>query len=122
VIFDPAGNLYGMTWGGGNSACSGLGCGTAFRLTPNPDGSWTEKALHIFCSLTKCSDGETPHAGLIFDQAGNLYGTTEYGGAYGGGNVFELTPNADGSWTEKVLRSFCRYGADAAGEAFPLLA
>jgi uncharacterized repeat protein (TIGR03803 family) len=42
-------------------------------------------------------------SGLIFDQSGNLYGTTSEGGAHGFGTVFELTPNSDGSWTESVL-------------------
>ncbi len=44
--------------------------------------------------------------GLTLDAAGNLYGTTYYGGAHGEGTVFELTPNGDGSWTESVLHSF----------------
>ena len=46
-----------------------------------------------------------PASGLIFDAAGNLYGTTTIGPS-GGGMVFELTPNGDGSWTESVLHSF----------------
>ena len=47
-------------------------CGTVFKLTPNSDGSWTESVLHSFNG----SDGRESHAGLIFDAAGNLYGTT----------------------------------------------
>ena len=57
-------------------------------------------------------DGEDPHAGLIFDLAGNLYGTTELDGSYGWGTVFKLTPNQDGSWTEKVIHSFNLDGKD----------
>jgi uncharacterized repeat protein (TIGR03803 family) len=72
-------------------------------LTPNTDGSWTKSVLYTFCSRTNCGDGENPVASLIFDQAGNLYGTTSSGGAHGGGTVFKLTPNADGSWRESVL-------------------
>ncbi len=48
----------------------------------------------------------TPYAGLIFDTAGNLYGTTIRGGTYGKGAVFELTPQVGGGWTEQVLCSF----------------
>ncbi len=97
LILDAAGNLYGTTFGGG-----AFGYGAAFKLTPNADGSWTESVLHSFTS----SDGSYPYAGLIFDAAGNLYGTTEFGGGGGYGTVFKLTPNADGSWTESVLHWF----------------
>jgi uncharacterized repeat protein (TIGR03803 family) len=54
--------------------------------------------LHTFNQ----KDGAEPNAGLIFDKAGNLYGTTYQGGAYGAGTVFELTPKAGGGWTEKA--------------------
>jgi uncharacterized repeat protein (TIGR03803 family) len=102
LIFDAAGNLYGTTLEGGDLQCLSLGCGTVFKLTPNADGSWTESVLHTFHG----GDGELPRAGLIFDVAGSLYGTTQDGGAHKGGTVFKLTPNADGSWTETVLHSF----------------
>src|ERR1017187_7085825 len=49
--------------------------------------------------------GASPEAGLVVNPAGNLYGTTNNGGAYTYGTVFELTPTA-GGWTEKVLYSF----------------
>lgn len=65
-----------------------------------------EIVLYSFCSQEKCSDGDQPISGLIFDTAGNLYGTTPYGG-HGGGVVFQLTPGADGTWSEKALYSFC---------------
>jgi uncharacterized repeat protein (TIGR03803 family) len=97
VIFDPAGNLYGTTtWGGTD------GCGSVYELTPNSDGSWTKSVLHNFT----CSDGHYPAANLIFDQAGNLYGTTIWGDPYNGGTVFELTKNSDGSWTHNALYNF----------------
>ena len=102
LIFDQAGNLYGTTLYGGAFAA-----GTVFKLAPNADGSWRESVLHSFCSRTNCGDGEFPEASLIFDQAGNLYGTTFEGGAHDGGTVFKLAPNADGSWRESVLHSFC---------------
>ena len=117
VIFDQAGNLYGTTWHGGNQGIYCLdpsGCGVVFKLAPNSDGSWTESVLYNFCSLTNCSDGSRPFAGLVFDQGGNLYGTTVNGGAYDDGMVFELSPKADGVWTETVLYTFSG-SADGAG-------
>ena len=96
MIFDAAGNLYGTTAGGGP------GNGTVFKLTPNPDGSWSENVIHSFTG----NDGESPVSGLVFDDSGNLYGTTPSGGAYGYGTAFQLTPNPDGSWNETVLHSF----------------
>jgi uncharacterized repeat protein (TIGR03803 family) len=104
LIFDAAGNLYGTTSAGGAlRLCQGHGCGTVFKLTPNADGSWTESILHSFIARP---DGKNPYGGLTFDAAGNLYGTTSEGGAYGLGTVFKLAANADGSWTESVLHSF----------------
>jgi len=114
LIFDQAGNLYGTTCEGGAG-----GQGAVFELSPNLDGSWTESVLYSFCSLSNCVDGEVPIAGLIFDQAGNLYGTTWQGGAGGQGAVFELSPNLDGSWTESVLHSFM--GSDGADPAASLI-
>jgi uncharacterized repeat protein (TIGR03803 family) len=102
LIFDQAGNLYGTTWRGG-----ALDQGTVFKLTRNADGSWRESVLHSFCSRTNCGDGTGPEAGLVFDPAGNLYGTTSSGGALDQGTVFKLTPSADGNWRESVLHSFC---------------
>jgi hypothetical protein len=76
LIFDSAGNLYGTTQYGGGGSCSlngYQGCGTVFELSPNGNGGWTETILYSF---QDSSDGEQPSAGLIFDGAGNLYGTT----------------------------------------------
>jgi uncharacterized repeat protein (TIGR03803 family) len=102
LTFDQAGTLYGTTsFGGDNNS------GTIFKLTPNSDGSWEKSILYSFCSLTNCRDGADPYARLMFDAAGNLYGTTEYGGNLGDGAVFMLTPELDGSWAESVLYSFC---------------
>ncbi len=70
----------------------------------------TETVLHSFDP--KFRGGTFPQGSLIFDAAGNLYGTTSYGGAHGGcgsancGTVFELTPKAGGGWTRKVLHKF----------------
>lgn len=108
VVFGPDGALYGTTNGGGNT-CGGYGCGTVFRLTPpaHACGSvlchWTETVLYSFSGG---SDGEGPANGdLIFDQAGNIYGTTYAGGSYGHGTVFELS-HSNGGWTENILYSF----------------
>jgi len=124
LVFDSAGNLYGTTAFGGLPGCSpyGNGCygmGVAFELSPNGDGTWTEKVLHHF---TGGKDGATPTSALVFDSAGNLYGTTYWGGAYNGnGNVFRLKPNGDGTWTEQVLHQFTGGkdgGAPVAGVIF----
>ena len=103
LIFDAAGNLYGTTSEGG-----AYSWGTVFELTPAGGGNWTETVLHSFGNGT---DGASPYAGLIFDAAGNLYGTAWQGGTYFYGTVFELTPTAGGGWTETVLHSFGN-GAD----------
>jgi uncharacterized repeat protein (TIGR03803 family) len=97
LIRDAAGNLYGTTTLGGNLGCGGgYGCGTVFKL----DASGIETVLHSFSGG---QDGEEPtHAGLIHDAAGNLYGTTAYGGTSDNGTVFKL--NAGGKY--KVLYSF----------------
>ncbi len=115
LVFDRSGNLYGTTWFGGSDATgcgTYLGCGTVFKLSPNPDGTWTETVLYNFCGdvvNSQCLDGLGPEAGLIFDAKGNLYGTTNGGGTYGLGTVFELSPPSPpgGAWTEAVLYSFC---------------
>jgi uncharacterized repeat protein (TIGR03803 family) len=104
LIFDAAGNLYGATYNGGIYPCGAYGCGTVFELSPTAGGGWTETVLHSFGNGT---DGAFPYAGLIFDAAGNLYGTTTGGGTYRGGTVFQLTPTAGGGWAEQVLYSFC---------------
>ncbi|MGA8149439.1 MAG: choice-of-anchor tandem repeat GloVer-containing protein [Terriglobales bacterium] len=124
LIFDQSGNLYGTTTSGGNlSYCNGTGCGVVFKLTPMPDGSWKETALHRF---TGGKDGASPYARLIFDSAGNVYGTTWGGGAGGYGVVFKLTLGSDGKWREHVLHAFAASGAhphaglilDAAGNLY----
>jgi uncharacterized repeat protein (TIGR03803 family) len=83
VIFDNAGNLYGVTNAGG------IFWGTVFQLIPSGSG-WTETVLHNFQSA---SDGGFPVGGLILDSSGNLYGTTGAYGPQGGGTVFELSPS-----------------------------
>jgi uncharacterized repeat protein (TIGR03803 family) len=101
LIFDAAGNLFGTTANGG--AHGFYNAGTVFELTPTAGGKWTETPIHQF---GKGSDGQTPNAGLIFDSAGNLYGTTYEGGPYHRGIVFELTPKIGGGWVEKAIHAF----------------
>ena len=97
VALDSSGNLYGTTVsGGGGTGCGNAGCGTVFELTPQAGGAWAETVLHSFSN--NGTDGQYPWAGLIIDTAGNLYGTTEFGGTGGSGTVFELTPAAGGIW------------------------
>lgn len=101
VTFDQAGNLFGTTSQGGGPP----NFGTAFELTPS-QGGWVENTIYTFQSG---SGGQTPYAGLILDQSGNLYGATTTGGVNGGGTVFELAPS-NGRWTFSVLYSFTGSG------------
>ncbi len=113
LIFDNAGNLYGVTEKGG------LGVGTVFELSPPAfSGAWTEKVLYSFHSQT--GDGAFPMAGLVFDEVGNLYGTTSGGDTCNTANtVFELTPpsQAGGAWSQTVLYTF---PSDASQGCVPL--
>jgi uncharacterized repeat protein (TIGR03803 family) len=121
LILGPSGRLYGTTLSGGSTNCAGGDCGLVFELEPGIDGKWTERVLHNFCSAYPCLDGSVPEAGLIRDAAGNLYGTTDLGGANGYGTVFELTRGRNGTWTETLLYDFGQYygcidGANPAGD------
>jgi uncharacterized repeat protein (TIGR03803 family) len=101
--FDHSGSIYGTTTGGGlNQLCRG-GCGVVFKLTPS-GGSWTESVLYSF---TGGGDGAIPESGVIFDSAGNLYGTAYGAGSGSSGTVYELMPSGSG-WLETTLHSFQR--------------
>ncbi len=99
VTFDAAGNLYGVAAAGGAN-----GYGTVFELMPQSGGGWTEKTLYSFGN--SAFDGKVPTGALIFDGAGNLYGTTAYGGLNNKGMVFQLVPRPGGTWGERALFSF----------------
>ena len=108
LIFDQAGNLYGTTSSGG-----AFGQGVVFELSLS-GGNWTKTVLYNFAGG---NDGSSPFSGLVFDKAGNLYGTTSYGGGTGCGGtgcgtVYELTPSGSG-WTERIIYSF-QGGSDGA--------
>lgn len=106
VTLGAPGKIYGTTQlgGAGGQGCQSISCGTVFELTSHADGKWTEKVLHNFSK--NGTDGSSPSAGVILDEAGNLYGTTAFGGTHFFGVVFELTPETDGQWNETVLHSF----------------
>lgn len=95
--FDRNGNLYGTTLYGGIDNEGG----TVYELVRSGN-EWKETLLHAFIGG---DDGALPAGGLIFDMAGNLYGTTAGGGNGAGGTVFELTP-LNGDWSESILYSF----------------
>lgn len=102
LVLDNVGNLYGTTRAGGPA-----GQGTVFELAET-SGVWTESVLYNFKGLP---DGAEPLGGVIFDSAGNLYGTTSEGGPTQSGTVFELSPTSGGGWTEKIIYAFTG-GAD----------
>lgn len=114
VIFGPNGNLYGTTTVGGGDGCQGSGCGTIFNLRPTTTACrdmscrWQETVLYRF---TGGSDGYFPFYGdLVFDQAGNMYGTTCYSGVGGGyGVIYELVYSG-GTWKESTLFRFGQMG------------
>jgi len=124
LIFDQAGNLYGTAAWGGSSAASGgcpgyrAGCGIVFELVHRANGSWDEKILHNFES--NGTDGTYVSQGLIFDSKGNLYGTTQEGGANNWGVAFELSPSGS-EWNETILHTFNNIASDGGGPDGPLV-
>jgi hypothetical protein len=85
-VMDATGNLYGNTMLGATQSACGGGCGSLFKLSP-VSGGWTYKQVHVFGQGT---DGYHPTGDLILDSGGNIYGTTQAGGAQGSGMVFEI--------------------------------
>ena len=103
VIFDQMGNIFGTTNVGGSGRV-----GTVFELQ-HSGGGWTESVIYNFSG----ANGKFPLSDVIFDNAGNLYGTTQQGGANDFGTIYELT-DSGGAWTESFLHSF-----GSQGESFP---
>ncbi|MFZ0314523.1 MAG: choice-of-anchor tandem repeat GloVer-containing protein [Candidatus Korobacteraceae bacterium] len=115
IIFDAHGNIYGTNVNGGS------GYGVVYEMTPSGDG-WTYQVLYTF---TGGRDGANPASLLLFDSAGNLYGTAMSGGlpgctGFGCGTVYKLSPSGSG-WTETTLYSFTN-GADGAEPSAGLVA
>ena len=109
LIWDAAGNLYGVAFGGGDVYPKCYGCGTVFELSPQAGGGWKDRTLHKFGAFH--DDGRYPSSGLVLDGSGNLYGATGGGGSHacgeaGCGTVFKLTPGSDGRWKETILYNF----------------
>jgi len=99
LTIDSSGNLYGVTNSGG-----AYGFGVVFELSPGSNGTWTEKVLHSF---TGGDDGGNPYASsVVLDSSGSLYGIARSGGAHDYGVVFGLTPQFNGTWSEKVIYDF----------------
>jgi uncharacterized repeat protein (TIGR03803 family) len=78
------------------------GIGAVYKLSHNPVGEWAEEVIYSFQQGT---DGNSPISNLVFDAAGNLYGTTSEGGL-GSGTIFKLSPVGAGKWTETVVHAF----------------
>jgi uncharacterized repeat protein (TIGR03803 family) len=119
LVSDANGNLYGTTGYGGSGQCpyyiDNFGCGTVFELSPTVQGTWTETILHVFTGYP--NDGFMPNASLLRDEAGNLYGSTAYGGSSAGctdglgdtlgcGTIFKLSPGPGGTWSETAYYTF----------------
>jgi uncharacterized repeat protein (TIGR03803 family) len=124
LLIDGSGNLYGTTQSGGTGHWGpSAGAGTVFELSRDPKTQkWAETVLYSFCTTDACDGGAFPTAGLAFDAAGDLYGTTGMGSPYrGDGAAFKLSYHpVAGTWTETTVRKlfagdagfFCRLGGE----------
>lgn len=102
LALDSKGNVYGVSeW-------------NAFELVPDSNGTWTEKILHTFSGGT---DGAFPESGVTLSPSGVIYGTTNQGGLHHG-TFFQVTPNSNGAWTEKLLHRFSTTGGDGLNPYF----
>jgi uncharacterized repeat protein (TIGR03803 family) len=103
VAFDSAGNIYASTLQDGDmTACRKAGCGTVIELSPVAGGGWSESTILTF----EGPNGAHPFPTLLADNAGNLYGTTQEGGAKNQGVLYKLSPGSGGNWTQKILHTF----------------
>jgi uncharacterized repeat protein (TIGR03803 family) len=120
LMLDSSGNIYGTGSGGGlqSANCPFIkGCGVVFELIPTSQSRWREKVLYHFGGPP---DGWFLLGGVVLDGAGNLFGTSAFGGEFNSGMVFELSPGASG-WTESIVHSFNVDGTDGAIPAVGLL-
>lgn len=106
LLRDAAGNLYGTAVYGGTH-----GTGTVFELAAQAGGGYTFKVLSEFGG----ADGANPYGTLVMDGHGNLFGTAVYGGLYGNGTVFELSPSPAGGYTLKRLHHFSAFTSTTSG-------
>lgn len=97
LAFDAKGNLFGTSYYDGANDL-----GAVYELSPTPRGPWSERVLHSFAGSP---DGASSISGLVFDAAGNMFGTTSEGGN-DDGTIFELSPAGGGAWTETVVYAF----------------
>jgi uncharacterized repeat protein (TIGR03803 family) len=115
LTIDSSGNLYGVTWSGGDGRCH---CGVLYELIhPATSGApWTHLVLHAFTNTN--NDGRLPNAPVVL-SSNTIYGVTQQGGLYDSGIVYRLIPGKNGG-TYSVIYSF---GAnnDASGPNGPLL-
>jgi uncharacterized repeat protein (TIGR03803 family) len=108
LLITDDGTLYGTTSGGGQ----GNGSGTLFKLSPS-NGGWLFATLYTFSWYL---DGDPGYGSVILGEAGNIYGTTSYGGT-GSGTAYKLTPS-DNGWTASVIYKFGRNGGYPSGVIF----
>jgi hypothetical protein len=97
LVAGPKGSLYGATFHGGT-----YDQGAVVELKrPAPGGSWTTSVIYSFHGD---GDGTNPEGGLVVDSKGTIYGSTNSGGLYGCGTVFQLK-RVHGAWREKIIYS-----------------
>jgi uncharacterized protein (TIGR03437 family) len=127
LVFDHQGNLYTTTSAGGVTATGGGAAGGVIELSPpaNQGPEWTLTQVYGF--MGKATDGSGPAAGVEFDPAGNIWGTTFHGGPYYSsgpantdGVLFELMPQSGGGWKE-VVRHFFGAPGDVFAVNYPLV-
>ena len=120
LVFDSAGNLYGVSTNEGQVGGQAV-TGYIAEVSPpsTPGGTWTSQILYLFPDdeTTSSTNCEAPQSYLTMDSKGNLYGTCINAGANGIGGVYELSPpgQAGGQWTQKLLHSFANDGVDGNG-------
>lgn len=105
LTFDAAGNIYGVTSNGGIPGCNNgnNNCGTVYELVKS-GSTYNLNFLYLFSGPDGALPG--PYEGLLLDRAGNIYGTTVYGGPTRNyGTVFELQ-NTGSGWSENLLYAF----------------
>jgi len=97
LALDSAGNIYGTTMAGGKN-----NVGVVFKLTAGATLPYKETLLYSFGTT-----GSQPFSGIVFDPAGNIYGTTKAGGKNGAGAVYELVaPTGTGRYIPRILQTF----------------